>query len=111
MPLGVSNSLFVNFIFIVLILSVVLGGFKLFIHFYPNILHWCLEHKKAFLTLPVIIILLGLNIWIGFDKVFGFIPKITEKVGWNIRTTSVWSSLSHTFAGMEIGRASCRERL
>ena len=101
MPLGVSNSLFVNFLFIVLILSVVLGFFKLFIHFYPNILHWCLENKKVFLTLPVIIILLGLNIWIGFDKVFGFIPKITEKVGWNIRTSSGWSSLSHTFAGME----------
>lgn len=101
MPLDVSNSLFVNFLFIVLILSVVLGGFKVFIHFYPNILHWCLEHKKVFLTLPVIIILLGVNIWIGFDKVFGFIPKITEKVGWNIRTSSGWSSLSHTFAGME----------
>lgn len=101
MPFGVTNSLLINFIFIALVIGVVLGGFKLFIRFYPVILNWCLEHKTAFLLLPVIIILLGVNIWLGFDKVFGFIPKITDKTGWNIRTTSVWSSLSHSFSGME----------
>jgi len=101
MPLGVANSLFVNFLFIILIISIVLGGFKLFIRYYPNILHWCLEHKKTFLLFPVFIILLGVNIWLGFDKVFGFIPKATEKIGWNIRTSSIWSSLSHTFPGLE----------
>jgi Cu(I)/Ag(I) efflux system membrane protein CusA/SilA len=101
MPLGVSNSLVINFLFIVLIIGVVLGGFKLFIKFYPTILNWCLEHKKSFLLFPVLIILLGVNIWLGFDKVFGFIPKETGKIGWNLRTTSVWSSLSHTFPGLE----------
>lgn len=101
MPLGVTNSLLINFLFIVLILGVVLGGFKLFIKYYPNILNWCLEHKKTFPLIPVLIILLGVNIWLGFDKVFGFIPKTTEKISWNIRATSVWSSLSHTFPGLE----------
>lgn len=101
MPLGVTNSLLINVSFIVLIIGVVLGGFKLFIRFYPTILNWCLEHKKTFLLFPVLIILLGVNIWLGFDKVFGFIPKATEKIGWNIRTTSVWSSISHTLPGLE----------
>ncbi len=101
MPLGVENSLFVNFLFIILIISVVLGGFKLFLHYYSNILHWCLEYKKTFLAFPVIIILLGMTIWLGFDKVFGFVPKVTEKIGWDIRAFSAWSSLSHTFLGME----------
>ncbi|MBK9292492.1 MAG: efflux RND transporter permease subunit [Bacteroidetes bacterium] len=101
MPLGVSNSLLLNFIFIALILGLVLGGFQLFIKYYPVILNWCLDNKKKFLLLPVLIILLGVNIWLGFDKVFGFIPKMTEKAGWNIRATSVWSSLSHTFPGLE----------
>ena len=101
MPLGVSNSLLLNFVFIALILGTVLGGFKLFIFFYPKILSWCLEHKRAFLLLPVIVILLGGNIWLGFSKVFGFIPKITDKTGWNIRTTSVWSKFAHTFPGLE----------
>jgi copper/silver efflux system protein len=101
MPLGVSNSLMINFLFIVLIIGVVLGGFKLFIKYYPSILNWCLEHKKAFLLFPILIILLGVNIWLGFDKVFGFIPKMIDKAGWNIRTSSVWSSFSHTFPGLE----------
>jgi len=101
MPLGVANSFLLNFLFIALIIGVVLGGFKLFIRFYPNILNWCLEHKKTFLLFPVLIILLGVNIWLGFDKVFGFIPKMTDNTAWNIRTTSFWSSLAHTFPAME----------
>lgn len=101
MPLGVANSLLLNFIFIALVIMVVLGGFKIFIRFYPNMLNWCLDHKKTFLLLPAIIILFGINVWLGFDKVFAFIPNLADKTSWNIRTTSIWSSLSHTFPGME----------
>ncbi len=101
MPLGVANSMIVNFIFITFVIAIILGGFKIFILLYPKILKWCLENKKAFLTIPVLIIILGITIWLGFGKVFGFIPKITESVGLNIRTNSVWSSLVHTFPGLE----------
>lgn len=101
MPLGVANSMIVNFIFITFVIAIILGGFKIFLLLYPKILKWCLENKKAFLTIPVLIIILGITIWLGFGKVFGFIPKITESVGLNIRTNSVWSSLVHTFPGLE----------
>lgn len=100
-PLGVANSLWLNFVFVVLIIGVVLGVFKLFIRYYPSMLKLCLEHKKTFLLFPLLIILLGVNIWLGFDTVFGFIPKFTEKIGWNIRITSGWSSLSHALPGLE----------
>ena len=36
----------------------------------------------------------------GFNTVFGFIPKTFDQIGWNIRTSSVWSGLSHTFPGL-----------
>lgn len=101
MPLGVTNSLLINALFIALVIALVLGVFKTFIKYYPNILQWCLQHKKTFLMLPAFIILLGMNIWLGFDKMFGFIPAGANTLGWNIRTTSLWSSLSHTFPGME----------
>jgi Cu(I)/Ag(I) efflux system membrane protein CusA/SilA len=101
MPLGVANSLLVNFFFIALIIGIILGGFKIFIELYPKILNWCLEHKGVFLLIPVLIIILGLNIWLGFGNVFGFIPKLTDKTGWNIRTTSAWSTMSHAFPGLE----------
>ena len=101
MPLGVARSLVLNFIFIVLVIGVVLGGFRIFIVYYPRILSWCLEHKVAFLTIPVVILLFGINIWLGFGQVFGFIPRVADKIGWNIRTTSVWSTMVHAFPGME----------
>jgi Cu(I)/Ag(I) efflux system membrane protein CusA/SilA len=89
MPLGVANSLLLNFLFIALIIGLVLGGFRLFIRYYPSILHWCLENQKLFLLLPALIIVLGINIWLGFDKVLGFITQMTDKTGWNIRTNSL----------------------
>lgn len=100
LPLGVHNSIILNFIFILLIIGLVLGGFSIFIRLYPRILTWCLDNKVKFLLIPAFIMLLGLNIMLGFSKVFGFVEKSFDAIGWNIRTTSVWSSLSHTFPGM-----------
>ena len=99
-PLGVSNSLFTNFAFIAVILGFVLGLFALFLRLYPRILMWCLTYKRLFLLLPIIIVLIGVNIWQGFDKVFGFIPNAFEKVGWNIRSSSGWSSMTTAFPGL-----------
>lgn len=100
MPLGVSVSTFINFIFIALLLAFVLGGFSLFIKIYPRILIWCLANKGKFLTFPLLVILLGLSIWLGFNKIFGLVPKSLDVVGVNIRQTGFWSGLSHTFPGM-----------
>ena len=99
-PLGVSNSTLVNFIFIGGILALVLGSFALFIRYYPRILMWCLDHKKLFLTFPIMMILIGINIWLGFDKVFGIIPRITETTGWNVREGSSWNSMTSVFPGL-----------
>lgn len=99
-PLGVSVSYFVNFIFILLIIGLVLGLFSLFIRVYPRVLGWCLANKGTFLLIPAFIMLLGLNIWIGFSGVFGWVATGFDKMGWNVRTTSPWSGLAHTFPGM-----------
>ena len=100
LPLGVENPLIVNFLFIAVIIGLVLGTFKVFIHLYPRLLGWCLENKKTFLLIPCLILLMGLNIWLGFDRVFGVVSGGFDKVGWNVRTTSVWSTLAHGFPGM-----------
>jgi len=100
-PLGIENGLTLNFLFVVFIAGGILGSFKLFIRYYPFILSLCLEYKKVFLMIPLLTILFAINIWLGTEKVFGIIPKLTDQVGWNIRTTSVWSSLTHAFPGMK----------
>ena len=100
LPLGASRSLVTNFIFVGLLVGIILGGFLLLEHYYKGILTWCLNNKVTFLLIPTFLILVGITSWIGFNNVFGFIPKGFDKLGWNIRTTKVWSGLSHTFPGI-----------
>ncbi|MDF2157646.1 efflux RND transporter permease subunit [Algoriphagus sp. CAU 1675] len=100
LPLGPSRSLISNFLFVALMIGIILGAFLFLEKYYKWILHWCLEHKKTFLSIPTFLILVATFIWFGFSTVFGFIPKGFDLLGWNIRTTKVWSGLSHTFPGM-----------
>jgi copper/silver efflux system protein len=99
-PLGLDQSVFVNWILIVGFLAFLLGGFKLFMLYYEKMLRWCLAHPIQFLAIPLVLIFLALNIWLGFGNLFGFVARGFDGVGFNIRKTSVWSGLTHTFPGM-----------
>ena len=100
LPLGASQSLFINFIFVSLLVGCILGGFTLLEYQYKQILNWCLNNKIKFLIIPTILIFLGATIWLGFNSVFGFVSKSFEKVGWNINQTKGWSTMVHTFPGI-----------
>lgn len=100
MPLGAQNSLLVNFLFVSFIVGAVLGTLMTIVHYYSYILKWCLANKWKFLSIPIALVLLGIVIWQGFDKTFSFIPATMNKVGWNIRTTSLWTSLDKSFPGI-----------
>ncbi|MCE7056042.1 efflux RND transporter permease subunit [Algoriphagus sp. AGSA1] len=101
LPLGPGKSLLTNVIFVGILVSVILGAFSALEIFYKRILIWCLDHKAAFLTIPTILILLGGTIWMGFTKIFAFIPAVTHVVGWNIESGKFWSNLDHMFPGMQ----------
>ncbi|MEX0884278.1 MAG: efflux RND transporter permease subunit, partial [Cyclobacteriaceae bacterium] len=100
LPLGASQSLLLNFIFVALLVGIILGGFTLLENQYKRILRWCLDNKVKFLLIPTLLIVLAANIWLGFSTIFGFVFKGFEKVGWNIDETNVWSGAVHTFPGM-----------
>ena len=100
MPLGAGISLLWNFIFVAAIVSVILGAFYLLEKYYVKILHWCLANKVKFLMIPTVVILFGTTVWVGFNSMFGFVATGFDKVGVNIRTTSVWSGLSHSLPGL-----------
>lgn len=93
MPLGASNSTFVNFLFVVLIITTVLGLLMTIVHYYAKILVWCLYNKWKFLAIPIITVLLGIMIWLGFSKAFSFMPNFTKN---NV----VWNNLDKTFPGL-----------
>lgn len=100
LPLGAGKSVLLNFIFVALLVGFILGAFSLLQFSYKRILYWCLNNKVKFLLIPVILMLLAVNIWMGFSNIFGFMANGADKIGWNIRTTFVWSGLNHTFPGM-----------
>jgi Cu(I)/Ag(I) efflux system membrane protein CusA/SilA len=100
LPLGHRNSQFVNYIFVLFLLAVVLGMLWSVVIFYENILSWCLRNKGKFLLLPLFTCLFGLTIWIGWHRAFGWVAGSFDKVGWNVRTTGFWSTMRHTFPGV-----------
>ncbi|MBR9776154.1 MAG: efflux RND transporter permease subunit [Cytophagales bacterium] len=101
LPLGASNSTFLNFVFVAILVSLILGAFTLLEYNYKKVLNWCLDHKVAFLSIPFGVMMFGLMVWIGFATTFGLLPRLTKKIGWELEKTKVWSGLVHTFPGMQ----------
>jgi copper/silver efflux system protein len=100
LPIGVDRSLFINILFLSIVITLVLVLFRVILYYYPRLLTWCLTHKKTFLIIPAFLLLLGLNIWMGFGSIFGFVANGFDKAGLNIRSTTVWSGLYHAFPGL-----------
>ncbi len=100
LPLGAGKSVLLNFVFVILLVGSILGAFSLLQYSYKRILTWILNNKITFLLLPALLIFLSMNIWLGFSSVFGFVANGADKAGWNIRTTNVWSGLTHAFPGI-----------
>ena len=92
MPLGVQNNFIVNFIFVAITVGLILLFLMAIIKYYSKILTWCLENKWTFLVTPILILLFGITTWIGFGKVFGFVPEMAKN-------NSVWTGLSKSFPG------------
>lgn len=93
LPLGPTQGLSRNYLFVAILMGVLLAAFLLFQRAYPRVLRWCLEHKLAFLGLPFAVILLGACAWFGFDTVFGFAPD-------SLRQTSPWRRAARAFPGL-----------
>lgn len=100
MPLGYMNSIFSNYIFVVVLICLTLIGLLVMVYCYTLILKWCLAHKRTFLLVPLFTILFGVTVWQGFPKLFGFVANGAEKIGLNIRTTTAWSTMAHVFPGL-----------
>jgi Cu(I)/Ag(I) efflux system membrane protein CusA/SilA len=100
LPLGAHNSYLVNFLFVIGIVGSVISLLMLMVHYYEPVLRWCLRNKWKFLMLPLITFLLGITIWLGYNKIFGFVAKGVDITGLNIRKTSIWQAVSKTFPGV-----------
>lgn len=93
LPLGPGKGFVRNFIFVAVLIGGLLAFFQLFLRLYTPILRWCLTHKITFLAIPTIIVFLGIMIWVGFDRVFGWLPG-------SVRVSRPVSFIAHKFPGL-----------
>lgn len=101
LPVGANVGLTRNLIFVILVIGVILGFLWLLVIFYEKILRWCLSNRWTFMLVPITTILLGIVIWIGFDKTFGFVANGMEGMGWKtFRQTSFWQAPNSKFPGL-----------
>ena len=92
-PLGYGRSGILNFIFVAIIIATVMGILVLFTRAYPRMLRYALDHKWRVMAGPIILVLLGINIWIGFDDIFGFFPGFVKR-------TRPYQAMQHVFPGL-----------
>lgn len=93
LPLGPGRSLLLNALFVGALLFSVLGLFRLFERFYPDLLRAFLRRKLLFLAAPLSIVVFGFTAWLGFDRLFGWLPA-------PIRTAAPVSAVAHGLPGL-----------
>lgn len=93
LPLGPQKGFLKNFIFVTAVIGSILAFYELFRTYYRHMLKWCLIHKKSFLAVPVIMVILGMTIWLGFNTLFGWFPQ-------KLKEFPVVSGLIHVFPGL-----------
>jgi copper/silver efflux system protein len=102
-PLGPERAFAVNLLFVTLLVGGLLGAFLLFERKYEAILRWALANRRTFLAAPTVLLLLGLTVWVGFDRVFGFVPRAATVVGIEasqVRSFGPYSRAMHAFPGL-----------
>ena len=102
-PLGPEAGLHGNLVFLLLTIGGLLGTFELLRRFYCPLLGWCLRHKAAFLSLPVLVVFLGAMAWQGFEGIFSFVPTTLGLVGIDeteARHTTLWMEADARFPGL-----------
>jgi len=102
-PLGVGKGFVRNFVFVAVLIGGLMALFHVFHRFYAPLLRWCLSHKALFLAVPLLMVVAGGTIWVGFDSVFGLVPAVGEAITGKpglVRSTALWSGLRNAFPGL-----------
>ena len=92
MPLGPERGLVASALFLAVVLLLVLGSFALFQRVYAPLLRTFLAHKATFLLAPAALLLFGLTAWLGFPRLFAWLPD-------SVRASAPATALAHAFPG------------
>jgi Cu(I)/Ag(I) efflux system membrane protein CusA/SilA len=93
LPLGPGAGFIKNFLVVAFPIAGLLLFFWLFMKAYAPMLRIMLHHKAITMTIPVLILVMGGAVWLGFNTLFGWLPE-------SFQNNRVYSSLSSTFPGL-----------
>jgi Cu(I)/Ag(I) efflux system membrane protein CusA/SilA len=92
LPLGPEKGIFLNFLFVAVIIGSIILFFRYFQRVYGRLLKWMLAHKVLFTVIVLGFVFIGLLSWLGFNTFFGWLPK-------PIRAFGPVSYIAHKFPG------------
>jgi Cu(I)/Ag(I) efflux system membrane protein CusA/SilA len=91
-PLGPGRAI-ANIILVGAVIGSLLMLFRAFLVGYPSMLAAALRHRVLAMLPAACVILIGLTAWLGFDKMFGFLPGA-------IRSISPVTAVANAFPGL-----------
>lgn len=104
LPLGPDRGLWRNLVFVGTLIGGLMLFFQVFQRFvYVPLLSWCLRHKLLFLSLPLVILLMGGSVWLGFHRVFAFVPWTAARAGGDpvaLRESQFWQTGTSLLPGL-----------
>ena len=75
MPLGLGVPMWENLLSVSVVSLGLLALFWAFLKVYAPLLRWALEHKVVSMSAPIVLLVFGVTVWLGFDRVFGWLPE------------------------------------
>ncbi|RJR42028.1 MAG: efflux RND transporter permease subunit [Desulfobacteraceae bacterium] len=78
MPLGPEKGFVRNAAFVTAAIGAILAVYRLYQHYYSQVLGWCLNHKKAFFSIPATMVLVGWMVWQGAETIVGKFPALVR---------------------------------
>ncbi len=93
LPLGPEQGELRNMLFVTSLILCVLALFQGFQRLYPRLLRLVLDFKGLFLLMPLLLMLFGAAIWLGFPTLTGWLPQ------W-LRSSAPAVALGHALPGL-----------
>jgi len=92
-PLGPEHGFTQNIILVGSLIGGLLLQFYLIRLTYPTVLRFCLSNKIAVLLVSTFIVMSGFTVWLGFDRVWGWLPE-------PVRRSQTTVAVAHAFPGL-----------
>lgn len=96
LPLGPQHGFLPNILFVSIAIALILALLWTLVVYYERMLRWSLSHRLLFLSLPLLTVVLGFTIWLGFPRTFGFLGSGSDR----ITQTAFWHKAASLFPGI-----------